>query len=295
MPTASTLLLAFLAMVLFAANSLLCRAALGGHAIYPLGRSAIDPASFTALRIASGALATWGLVRLRRGGAGAPARAGSWPSAVALFAYAACFSYAYLALPAGLGVLVLFPAVQGTMVVGGLLRGERVSLAQVAGLILALGGLVLLVRPGSAHGTLPFPAAALMLAAGGAWGVYSLRGMGSPDPGGATAGNFLRAVPLALGLCLAGHAGLRLDAAGFGYAVASGAVASGLGYVLWYRTIQGLRAAAAAGVQLSVPVLASLGGVALLGEAFTPRMVLASAAILGGITLALQSRAGKAG
>ena len=301
MPAASTLLLAALAMVFFAANSILGRAALHGAGLFPLGPSAIDPISFTAVRLCTGALATWAVVRVSRGGARSAADTGSWGSALALFVYAACFSWAYRALPAGLGVLVLFPAVQGTMVLGGLRRGERLGWAQGGGLALALAGLALLVRPGPAAP--PWAASASMFAAGVAWGFYSLRGMGSPDPGAATAGNFLRAAPMALGLCLvAGLAGdpaaparLRLDAAGLGYAAASGALASGLGYMLFYRAIQGLRAAAAAGIQLSVPVLAALGGVALLGEAFTLRMVLASAAILGGIALVLAGRMPRTG
>jgi len=279
MPSAATLLLTFLAMAAFAGNSLLCRAA--------LGRTGIDPASFTAIRILSAALATWVLVRIRRGPA---RRSGSWASALALFAYAAGFSFAYRTLPAGLGALLLFLAVQATMVLWGLRRGERLGRGQCAGLALALGGLALLLRPGLSAP--PIAASLLMLGAGVAWGIYSLRGMGSADPGGATADNFLRAAPMALLLALACRGSLRLDAAGCGYAVLSGALASGLGYALWYWAMRGLRAATAASVQLSVPVLAALAGVVLLGEPLSLRMGLASATILGGISLVVLGRHG---
>jgi drug/metabolite transporter (DMT)-like permease len=284
MPALPTLLLTVMVMVAFAGNSLLGRAA--------LGRTGIDPASFTAIRVGSAALATWGLVRLRPGRS---AVSGDWGSAAALMVYAGAFSFAYVQLPVGAGALLLFPAVQATMVLGGLWRGERLGPAQVAGLLLALAGLVLLVRPGAAAaGSAPPPLtpALLMIASGAAWGVYSLRGLGSADPAGATAGNFLRASVLALGLGLACHARLHLDPAGCGYAVVSGALASGPIYALWYRTMRGLRAVTAAGVQLSVPVLSALGGVVLLGEAFSLRMMAASVVILGGIALVLADRAG---
>jgi drug/metabolite transporter (DMT)-like permease len=271
-PAASTLLVTLLAMVAFAGNSLLCRAA--------LRHTAIDPASFTALRLLAGALATWGILAargLRQGG--------SWGSALALFAYAAGFSFAYLTLPAGVGALLLFLAVQATMVAGGLRRGETLGRPQGAGLALAAAGLGILLLPGLSAP--PLGGALLMLGAGAAWGLYSLRGMGSADPGAATAGNFLRAVPLGLLLVLANLPRLRLDLAGSLYAVLSGALASGVGYVLWYQALKGLRASAAASVQLSVPILASLAGVLALGEPFTLRLGLASAAILGGIALVL--------
>jgi drug/metabolite transporter (DMT)-like permease len=264
-----------LAMVAFAGNSLLCRAA--------LRHTAIDPASFTALRLLAGALATWGILAAR-----GQRRGGSWGSALALFAYAAGFSFAYLTLPAGVGALLLFLAVQATMVAGGLRRGEALGRPQGAGLALAAAGLGILLLPGLSAP--PLGGALLMLGAGAAWGLYSLRGMGSADPGAATAGNFLRAVPLALLLVLANLPHLKLDLAGSLYAVLSGALASGVGYVLWYRALKGLRASAAASVQLTVPILASLAGVFALGEPFTLRLALASAAILGGIALVLGRR-----
>ena len=172
------------------------------------------------------------------------------------FAYAAAFSFAYRALQAGMGALLLFLAVQATMVLWGLRRGERLGLGQTAGLALALGGLALLLSPGLSAP--PLPGSLLMLGSGVAWGIYSLRGMGSADPAGATADNFLRAAPMALVLCLACLGRTRLDPVGCAYAALSGAVASGLGYVLWYRAMRGLRAASAASVQLSVPVLTAL-------------------------------------
>lgn len=269
-------LITFLALAAFAANSLLCRAA--------LTHTATDPATFTSLRLVTGALATWACVRPR----GRVPRAGSWGSAVALCAYASGFSFAYVALPAGTGALLLFLAVQATMVLGGVRRGERLGPRRILGLVVALAGLVILLRPGLAAP--PWFAAGLMLCAGAAWGIYSLRGQGAADPGAATAGNFLRAVPLALLLNLATLGHLKLDAAGCVLAALSGAVASGLGYVLWYHALKGLGTAAAASVQLAVPILATLAGGVLLGEALTLRMGLGSLAILGGIGLVVASR-----
>lgn len=265
-------LLTTLAMIAFAANSLLCRLALrDAH---------IDAASFTTIRLAAGALMLWLIVRLR---GGAPARQGSWRSALALFAYAAGFSFAYLSLPAAVGALLLFGAVQATMIGYGLWRGERLGAVQSGGLALACAGLVGLLLPGLSAP--PLGGALLMLVAGAAWGVYSLRGRGSGDAAASTAGNFLRALPFAAALSLLMWRDAALDAAGVGYAVASGALASGLGYAIWYRALPGLRAASAASVQLSVPVLATLGAAVLLDEAITLRVVLASLAVLGGIAL----------
>jgi drug/metabolite transporter (DMT)-like permease len=263
-----------LAMLAFAANSLLCRLA--------LHRTGIDPASFTALRLASGALVLWLLLRARRA---APIAAGSWISALALFAYAAAFSFAYVDLSAATGALLLFAAVQATMIGAGLRRGERLSLAQWSGLLVALAGLVVLLLPGA---TAPSPrGASAMLLAGVAWGIYSLRGRGASDAIAATSDNFLRATPFALALLPFAFAWLRWDTTGAYYALASGALASGLGYVLWYRALPQLRAIEAASVQLSVPVIAAMGGVLLLGETLSLRGVAAGAAILGGIALVI--------
>ena len=218
-------LLTLLAMLAFAGNSLLCRAALAA------GR--IDAASFTSIRVVSGALALWLIVRLQAGGA---AKAGSWPSAFALFAYAAAFSFAYLTLTTATGALLLFGAVQATMIGWGFWRSERLSGWQLLGVATALGGLVGLLLPGISAP--PLQGAALMLLAGIAWGIYSLRGKGAGDPLQATAGNFLRAVPFAAVLSLAMLPWLALDAAGAALAVASGAVTSGIGYAIWYSALQ---------------------------------------------------------
>jgi drug/metabolite transporter (DMT)-like permease len=276
-PAPRLFLLTACAMTAFAANSILCRLALrGGH---------IDPASFTSLRLVSGALMLWLLVRSR--GAGGQ-RAGDGFSASALFVYAAAFSFAYVSLPVGVGALLLFGAVQACMLTAGLWRGERPSPAQVLGILLSLGGLVFLVWPGL---TAPAPlGAALMFLAGIAWGVYSLRGRGAGDPARATAGNFLLAAPLALLLNLPLYPQFHVELAGVLYALASGALASGLGYVVWYAALKALTATRAAVVQLSVPLLAAFGGLLFLGEAFTPRLVIASLAILGGIALAVTAR-----
>lgn len=272
------LLLTALAMLAFAANSLLCRVA--------LRETGIDAASFTGIRIASGALALWLIVRLREGGLGGH---GNWPSAFALFAYAAAFSYAYLSLPAAVGALLLFGAVQATMIGYGFARGERFDARQSAGLALAAAGFVGLLLPGLSAP--PLGGSLLMIAAGIAWGVYSLRGRGGGNPTASTAGNFVRALPFAAALSLAMLPQAALDAAGVGYALASGALASGLGYAIWYTALPGLRASSAATVQLSVPVIAALGGALFLGEAITLRLVLASVAVLGGIALVIGGRA----
>lgn len=265
-----------LAMAAFAGNSLLCRAA--------LEHTAIDPASFATVRIASGALVLSVLARAR---GGARAGGGGWLSAAALAAYAVTFSFAYVSLPAATGALLLFGAVQATMIGHGLRNGERLFGQQLVGLGLACAGLIGLLLPGLSA---PSPyGAALMLAAGIAWGVYSLRGRGAGDPVAVTAGNFLRAAPLAALASLATLKGVSIDAAGLGYALMSGAVASGLGYVIWYSALPAMQATSAATVQLSVPVLAALGGIAFLGEPVSLRLVLASAAILGGIALVIRA------
>ncbi|MEO6462913.1 MAG: EamA family transporter, partial [Candidatus Eisenbacteria bacterium] len=243
-------LCALLAMFAFAGNSILCRVA--------LTRTATDPAAFTLVRLAAGALALAVLVLARRrGGVRPPGAGGDTRSALALFAYAAAFSYAYVRLPAGTGALLLFGAVQATMIGAGLRGGERLAPHHLAGFLLALAGLVALVLPGVGA---PAPAAAaLMLGAGVAWGMYSLRGRGSADPLGQTAGNFARALPgaalLAAGALAMGA--LRLDVAGALLAATSGALASGVGYTVWYAALRRLSATEAGIVQLSVPVLAA--------------------------------------
>jgi drug/metabolite transporter (DMT)-like permease len=281
--SARIFLLTSLAMIAFASNSLLCRAA--------LKQTGIDAASFTLVRILSGAAALWLILQLRRKWmverTASPLvdrqEAGTWTSALALFSYAAAFSFAYNSLPAGTGALLLFGAVQATMILWGLGKGERLNALQIVGLFMAMSGLVLLLFPGLSAP--PFVGSILMLGAGVAWGVYSLRGKGGRSPTLATTGNFLRAVPFAAALSIFSIPWTRLDGAGIGYAAISGAITSGLGYAIWYSALPDLKATSAATVQLSVPVLAATGGILLLGEPITVRYILASVAILGGIAL----------
>jgi drug/metabolite transporter (DMT)-like permease len=269
-------ILTLLAMIAFAGNSLLCRLA--------LKQTGIDAASFTFIRIFSGAVALWLIVKMRKA---TWREAGNWPSALALFAYAAAFSFAYISLSAGTGALLLFGAVQATMILWGLRKGERLRVRQLVGLALALTGLVALLFPSLSAP--PLGGAILMLGAGVAWGIYSLRGKAAGDPASATTGNFLRAVPLAAVLSITLLPWARLDQAGIGNAVLSGAIASGAGYVIWYTALPSLKAASAATVQLSVPVLAATGGILLLGEPLTLRFLFASMAVLGGIALVVIS------
>jgi len=281
MHSVRTMILVWLTMIAFAGNSLLCRAA--------LQHTGIDPASFTSIRLSAGAIMLWLLVRIRHG---ALAGSGNWRSAGALFVYAAGFSFAYLSLTAATGALLLFGAVQLTMTGYGLWRGERLQHLQVVGLLLACSGVVGLLLPGLSAP--PLFGSVLMLGAGAAWGVYSLRGKGAADPGRVTAGNFLRAVPFALALSLLTVAHASLDAAGLGYAVFSGAIASGLVYVIWYSVLPALTATGAATVQLSVPVFATLGGSVFLNEPISLRLVLASTAVLGGILLVILKKSDSA-
>jgi drug/metabolite transporter (DMT)-like permease len=266
-------------MLAFAANSLLCRLA--------LQQDRIDPASFGAIRLVAGALVLACVMRSRR----QPAAPGDWRAAVLLFAYVALFSFAYVSLAAGTGALILFGAVQLTMLGAGLLGGERFTPAGWMGLALALAGLAVLLLPGAAAPSLH--GAVLMAGAGVAWGGYSLRGRGAADPLAATAASFLRAAPLGILLALGFAAHAHADARGVGLAVVSGALTSGLGYVVWYAALRRLTAMRAATVQLSVPPIAAFGGVLLLGEALTLRHGLASLAILGGIALVLGSRSAR--
>ncbi|SDP68701.1 Threonine/homoserine efflux transporter RhtA [Rhodoferax sp. OV413] len=269
-----TLVYTALAMLAFAGNSLLCRVA--------LKHTSLDAASFTSIRLVSGALVLCLLVRMRR--PGTPV-GGNWLSAGALFAYAAGFSFAYLRLSAATGALLLFGAVQATMIGHGVWAGERLRPLQWAGLLVTLGGLVGLLLPGLSAP--PLPSALLMLGAGVAWGMYSLRGKGAGDPLAVTAGNFLRAAPLALAVSVLLYPAISLDSAGLRYAVASGALTSGIGYAIWYSALPQLPSTAAATVQLSVPVLAALGGIVFLGETASLRLLLASVAVLGGIALVI--------
>ncbi|MFE8070707.1 DMT family transporter [Marinobacteraceae bacterium S3BR75-40.1] len=266
-----------LTMVAFAGNSVLCRAA--------LKETDLDPASFTALRLISGALMLWFLLQWQRD---RHPRAGHWRSAVALFVYAACLSFAYIGLSTGTGAILLFGAVQMTMVITGWLEGDRPSATQGAGFALAFAGLIGLVLPGIQAP--PLGSALLMLASGVAWGFYSLWGRGTPKPLATTAGNFMRTVPmtLALSLIMLGH--FHWDPLGATYAIVSGTLTSAVGYAIWYSVVPLLKAAKAASVQLSVPVIATTGGLVFLGEPLTLRFVITSAAILAGIGLVILGR-----
>jgi len=268
-----------LAMIAFAGNSLLCRIA--------LKQTHIDAATFTTVRIVSGALALWLIVQMRsvrtRSNA---ARGGSWTAAGSLMAYAVCFSLAYISLPAATGALLLFGAVQVTMIGYGLSTGERLRAIGAIGVLCAFGGLIVLVLPGVAAPSLA--GSALMLAAGVAWGVYSLLGKrASADPTITTAGNFIRAIPITCAFSVCALPWLSIDAMGVAYAVASGAVTSGIGYAIWYTALPGLQATQAGIVQLSVPLIAALGGIVLLGEPVSMRIGIAAIAILGGIALVI--------
>ncbi|MHB1174731.1 MAG: DMT family transporter [Sulfuriferula sp.] len=274
MPITRTITLTVLAMIAFAGNSLLCRAA--------LKHTSIDATSFTAIRLISGAAMLWLLVRMRRT---TPGGRGNWPSAIALLIYAAGFSFAYVSLPAATGALLLFGAVQATMIGHGIWSGERLRGLQLLGLALAFTGIVGLLLPGLSAP--PLPGSILMLGAGVAWGIYSLRGKTAGDPVSVTAGNFLRAAPISILLGALMLDRTSWDIAGFWYAVSSGALASGIGYALWYSVLPALKATSAATIQLSVPVIAALGGIAFLGEAVSLRLLLASLAILGGIALVI--------
>jgi len=268
-----TTLAAGFALLAFAANSILCRMA--------LRETHIDPATFTSVRILAGAITLWALVRLgnRHRSVG-----GTWFSGIALLAYATAFSFAYVAVTAGTGALLLFGAVQLVMISAGLALGERINLRIALGWVLAMAGLVTLVFPGVSAA--PPLQSAFMLCAGAAWGIYSLRGRRSADPLRDTAGNFLRAVPGALLISAILWSHGSWDSSGVVLAVLSGSLASGVGYAAWYTALPRLRAIAAANLQLSVPLITSVAGVVLFGEPITLRLVAASALLLGGIALA---------
>lgn len=266
-------------MLAFAANSLLCRLA--------LGQELIDAATFATVRVISGAVALTLMMLPRwrvRGRASA-----DWRSVAALFTYMALFSFAYLSLSAGTGALVLFGAVQLTMFIAAMRSGEQFAPLSRAGLTLAIVGLVYLVSPGL---TAPDPTGAVLMAiAGVAWGFYSLLGRDVPDSLEATANNFIYSVPLVIVVSLLFMGEFHSTLSGLLLAAVSGAITSGLGYVIWYSALRGLTATRAATVQLSVPAIAAFGGVLLLSEQITLRLVLASVATLGGVWIVLAQRA----
>lgn len=273
-----TIVLTCVAMIAFAANSILCRMALGAESI--------DAASFTTIRASSGALMLCAIILLRHGSP-VPDRA-SWVTAVMLFAYMIFFSFAYTTLTTGTGALILFGMVQLTMFVAGLRRGEHFSLAAWGGLALAVCGLVYLVSPGL---TAPDPVGAVLMALSGmAWGFYSLLGRGMGDALKTAARSFTGTVPMAAAVSLLFLAQADASAPGIALAVLSGAITSALGYVIWFAALPGLSATGAATVQLVVPALAAIGGILLLSEPLTLRLVLASVATLGGVAIVLMQR-----
>jgi drug/metabolite transporter (DMT)-like permease len=255
-----------------------------------LGRHLIDPAAFTAIRIASGAvvLALLAWPHRRAAGAAAPPTQAGWRSGLFLFAYAICFSFAYVTLTAATGALILFAAVQATINIGAVSAGERPRPLEWCGLVLAMTGLVYLTLPGLAAP--PLAGSALMVLAGVAWGLYTLRGRGSTAPLVDTSRNFLCAVVPVTIVAAAMHTRLHASREGTLYAAASGILASGLGYVVWYAALRGLSAARAAMVQLAVPVIAALGAVLFLSEHLGTRLFVSAGLILGGIALAVLRR-----
>lgn len=284
MPTLHVFMFTTLAMLAFAANSLLCRMALAEHAV--------DAASFTMIRMLSGAVVLFLFVVYRDRQWQA---AGSWYSALALFIYAACFSLAYKFLATGTGALLLFGSVQCSMISFALYKGERLSLFQSVGLVCAYSGLVFLLLPGiEAPPLLP---ALAMACAGVAWGVYSLRGRSVSDATLATAGNFIRTIPMAIIFLVAfyvlssnGANAIYISWQGVVLSVASGALASGLGYAIWYFVLPSLQSTSAASVQLSVPVVAAFAGVLFLSEPISIRFLIASVAILGGVAATIWAK-----
>ena len=277
MAPARVVIWTFFVMLAFAGNSLLCRMA--------LKQSAIDPASFTSIRLTAGALALWLIVHAGRRAEGA---SGNWLSSFVLFIYAAALSFAYGGLSAATGALILFGAVQITMIGYGVYRGERFQKKQFVGLILALGGLIGLMLPGIAAP--PLNSSLLMFCSGAAWGVYSLRGAGGGSPTQVTAGNFLRAVPMSMLMSLLLLQYFSWDYLGVLCAVTSGALTSAVGYAIWYAVLPELSASQAATVQLSAPVITAIGGVILLAEPLSLHLVVSSVTILGGIVLVITGR-----
>lgn len=262
-------------MLAFSGNSLLCRMA--------LKETSIDAASYTSIRLLSGAVILWMIMSWQHK---SPLKQGTWQSATALFVYAIALSFSYRSINAGAGALMLFGAVQLTMILAGFISGERMSALQSIGFVAALTGLVILVSPSVEAPSIVD--SILMLASGIAWGVYSLFGRRQSDPVAATAGNFLRAALLSILMSIFTLPWLQLDTRGICYAILSGAVTSGIGYVLWYRVLRHMSAITASTIQLSSPLITTFGGVVLLGEAFTRNLLIASLLILGGIRLVLR-------
>jgi drug/metabolite transporter (DMT)-like permease len=270
-------LFTILALMAFAANSVLNRLALGGHAI--------DASSYIGIRLVAGALTLWVINSISKQKMGVILRGGNVLSAFYLFLYGITFSFAYNSLTAGTGAFILFGTVQTTLLTTLLLRGERPQMAEWAGLIIALSGLTYLVFPGLSA---PDPLGALlMITAGIAWGFYTLKGKGIKDPLETTARNFILSVPMVVVVNLFTYSKSYVSTEGVLYAVLSGSIASGIGYVIWYAALKGLTTTQAALLQLAVPIIAAFGGVVLLNENITLRLIVAGILILGGVVLAL--------
>ena len=292
-PSLKLVILTLLALIAFASNSLLCRIA--------LTQTPIDPTTFVTIRLLSGALILW--LALYLGNLQNPQKQikrtekmeGSWPGALALFIYALAFAFAYTQIPAGTGALLLFAAIQISMILYGLFIGERLSFWQITGLGFAITGLIILMLP--KVGAPPLLYGFIMIISGLAWSVYSLLGRGTHNPTSATAGNFIRATPIALILFLLmlmlSTSSIILDPIGIGYAMASGAITSGLGYILWYTAVKELKVTQAATVQLSVPLITAFGGTLFLGEQITGTLIISSIAIILGVSLVIMSQAHK--
>jgi drug/metabolite transporter (DMT)-like permease len=265
------------ALVAFAANSVLNRLALGGNAI--------DAGSYIGIRLLSGAVTLWLINAFSKQKFTIILRGVNPMPAFYLFLYGVAFSFAYRSLTSGTGAFILFGTVQTTMLTMLLLRGERPHLSEWLGLIVAASGLVYLVFPGLSA---PDPlGAVLMLTAGIAWGFYTLRGKGVKDPLETTAINFIFAVPMVLIVNVFTFSNAHFSTEGVGYAVLSGAIASGVGYAIWYEALRGLTGTQAALLQLCVPVIAALGGVFFMSETVTMRLIVAGCLIILGVTLAL--------
>ena len=275
------IVLTLFALTAFAANSVLCRLA--------LGENAIDASSFTVVRLLTGALALWVILLFQTKGRAPPSK-GSWLAAAMLFAYAVTFSFAYITLDTGTGALILFGAVQITMILLSLFSGNRLHRSEWAGMLIAFGGFVYLVLPGvSAPSVTGF---ILMTAAGIAWGVYTLKGRGSVNPLRDTAFNFFRSVPftLLLALLTLSLTNTQISSTGMVLAALSGGLTSGIGYTIWYIALGGLSATQAAVVQLSVPVIAAFGGVVFVSEEIGLRLALSTLLILSGILTVILGR-----
>lgn len=273
-----TILLTLLTLVAFAANSILCRMALKD--------GLIDPVGFTQLRLLSGAFVLAAFLAVGRKRV-RPVRARDWRPALALFVYAIAFSLAYVTLDAAVGALILFAMVQISMIGIGLVAGARPQAVEWVGLVVAFAGLFYLVAPGLSAP--PLAGAALMAVAGIAWGVYSVLGKTEAAPATATARNFILTLPFAALLVATPRSSFHAEPEGVALALASGALASGLGYVIWYAALKGLTNMAAAVVQLAVPVVAAAGAVVFLGETVTTRLAIASALILGGVFITVRA------